>query len=99
MLAADAEGVEHVRGAEEHVDLLAEIAQLEGGAFAAGGDVEAGQGAEAHRVHADEFCEVQDDALVVGQERLDLRVENVTDTGHEFAVQLDDDGVGVAIDV
>jgi hypothetical protein len=37
--------------------------------------------------------------LVIRAERPDLIVEYVADTGHEFAVQSDNDRVRVAIDV
>jgi hypothetical protein len=86
-------------GVEQEADLLAEVDELEAAAFPARGDTEAGEGAEPHAVHADEIGEVEDDALVIRQQRPDLVVEYVADTGHEFAVQSDDDGVRVAIDV
>jgi hypothetical protein len=63
------------------------------------GDIEAREGAETHAVHAEEIGEVEDDALVIRQQRPDLVVEYVADTGHEFAVQSDYDRVRVAIDV
>ena len=93
------EALQHVGGVEQEADLLAEIDELEAATCGARGDIEAGQSAETHAVHADEIGEVEDDALVIRQQRPDLVVEYVPDTGHEFAVQPDDDGVRVAIDV
>ena len=86
-------------GVEQEADLLAEVDELEAAAFPARGNVEAGEGAETHAVHADEIGEVEDDALVIRQQRPDLVVEYVAHTGHKFAMQSDDDGVRVAIDV
>jgi len=88
-----------VGGVEQEADLFAEVDELETTAFPARGDVEARQSAETHAVHADQIGQVEDDALVMRQQRPDLVVEDVADTGHEFAVQSDDDGVRVAIDV
>jgi hypothetical protein len=93
------EGLQHVAGFEQEADLLAEVDELEAAARGARGDIEAREGAETHAVHADEIGEIEDDALVIRAERPDLIVEYVADTGHEFAVQPDDDGVRVAIDV
>src|SRR3984885_9423799 len=91
------EALQHVGGVEQEADLLAEVDELEAAAFAARGDIQASEGAETHAVHADEIGEVEDDALVVRQQRPELVVEYVADTGHEFAVQSEDDGVRVAI--
>jgi hypothetical protein len=88
-----------VGGVEQEADLLAEVDELEAAAFPARGDIEAGEGAETHAVHADQIGEVEDDALVIRQQRPDLVIEYVADTGHKFAVQSNDDGVRVAIDV
>jgi len=88
-----------VGGVEQGADLLAEVDELEAAAFPARGDIEAGEGAEAHAVHAEQIGEVEDDALVLRQQRPDLVVEYVADTGYELAVQPDDDGVRAAIDV
>lgn len=86
-------------GVEQEADLLAEVDELEAAAFPARGDIEAGEGAETHAVHADQIGEVEDDALVIRQQRPDLIVEYVADTGHEFAMQSDHDRVHVTIDV
>jgi hypothetical protein len=88
-----------VGGVEQEADLLAEVDELEAAAFPARGDIEAGESAETHAVHADQIGEVEDDALVIRQQRPDPVVEYVADTGHEFAMQSDDDRVCVAIDV
>jgi hypothetical protein len=88
-----------VGGVEQEADLLAEVDELEAAALPAGGDIETGESAETHAVHADKIGEVEDDALVIRQQRPDLIVEYVADTGHKLAVQPDDDGVRVAIDV
>jgi hypothetical protein len=88
-----------VGGVEQEADLLAEVDELEAAAFPARGAVESGESAETHAVHADEIGEVEDDALVIQQQRPDLVVEYVADTGHGFAMQSDDDGVRVAVDV
>jgi hypothetical protein len=88
-----------VGGVEQEADLLAEVDELEAAAFPARGDIESGEGAETHAVHADQIGEVEDDALVIRQQRPDPVVEYVADTGHEFAMQSDDDRVCVAIDV
>lgn len=93
------EGFQHLGGVEQGADLLAEVDELEAAAFPARGDVESGEGAETHAVHADQIGEVEDDALVIRHERPDLVIEYVADTGHEFAMQPDDDGMRVAIDV
>ena len=48
-------------GVEQGADLLAEIDELETAAFPARGDVEAGEGAETHAVHAEQIGEVEED--------------------------------------
>ena len=93
------EGLQHVGSVEQEADLLAQVDELEAAAFAARRDIESGHGAETHAVHADEIGEVEDDALVIRQQRPDLVVECVADTGYQFAVQSDNDRVRVAIDV
>src|SRR5262249_44176050 len=98
VLADDGEGIQHVGGAEEDANLFAQVHELEIAACGTGGDVEPSESAEAHAVHANEIGQVEDDALVV-QQRLDLAVEDVTDTGHEFAVASYDDGAGIVVDV
>ena len=62
-------------GVGQGADLLAEIDELETAAFPARGDIEAGEGAETHAVHAEKIGEVEDDALVIRQQRPDLVVE------------------------
>jgi len=99
VFADDGEGVQHVGGAEKHADLFAEVHELEIAACGTCGDVEPRESAETQAVHAREFGQVEDDALVLRQQWLDLVVEDVADSGDKFAVASHDDGAGIVVDV
>lgn len=96
----DCEDVEKVGDAEEVLELLAELHELEAAASGLGGDVEADEGAEAHAVRMLNVGELDDDALARGDERADGGVEDVGGSGDEAAVADDeDDSVGVVLDL
>lgn len=91
-----AEDGEQVGDAEELADARGEIDELQFAAGGFGGDVEARDRADAHRVHVGEISEVEDDVLVVGDEALDVVGEYVGDAGDELAAAVDDHLVGFA---
>lgn len=103
--AAVAAGVfeqgEQIGHAEEGARRFAEVDEFEFAAAGAAGDVESGEGAESGRVHVLDLLHVDDDALFVGQEGVDLGAEMGRVFEGEFAVALDDDGLlgTVAADV
>ena len=84
---------------EEFADAFADVDEFEGATGAAGRDVEAHEGAQAHAVHEGEVGEVEDDAFGVWDEFADVGVEDVGEAGDEFTVAADDGGGALAFDV
>jgi hypothetical protein len=83
---------------EEFADLLAEIDELQAGATGFCGDVEPDKSAETHAIDRGKVSEIEDDALVIGNERLDFRIEVVGDAGIEAAVTVHDGGRAFVLD-
>jgi hypothetical protein len=96
VFAGDREGGEEVGEDEEVADFGTEIAELEGDSFVFGADVDADERAEAGGVHMGEVSEVEDDALVGGEELEDRVVEKVTGARYKFAMAADV-GSGAAV--
>ena len=84
--------------AEDLADVRREMAELEGGAGGFGGDVEADDGAEAHRVHVVEVAKVEGDVFGGGQELFDGQEELIADAGDEAAAAEDGGGGAGLVD-
>ena len=96
VFASDSERGKEVGEDEEVADLGAEVAELEGDSFVFGADVDTDERAETGRVHVGEVSEVEDDALVGGEELEDRVVEKVAGARYKFAVAADV-GSGAAV--
>jgi hypothetical protein len=77
VFAGDREGGQQVGEDEEIANLLAEVAELEGGSATFCMDVEADEGSESHGIHVGEVGEIEDDVLMDGHELGDRSVEEV----------------------
>ena len=73
--------------------------QLKRAAGGFGGDVDAGQGAEAQAVHIGEIAQIEHHVFGAVEISADGGVENIRDAGDEFAVALDGDYIAGAVDV
>jgi hypothetical protein len=93
------EGGEQVGEDEEVADFLAEVGQLKLAAFGFGAYVDASERAEARRVHPCEVGEVEDDALVGGEELRDRKVEEVGVAREQLAVTADEGGCAAVFDL
>jgi hypothetical protein len=94
-----AEERKKIGDSEEFADLLAEIDELEAGASGFCRCVEADKSAESHAVDGGEVSEIENDALVIGNERMDSGVEVIADAGVEAAVAVDESRGAFALDV
>ena len=98
VLSDDGEDGQEIGEDEEVADLFAEVAKLQRAALVAGGDGEADKGAETHRVHLGEAVEIEDDALVAGEEIGDGLVEEVGGGREKLAAAEGDEGGGVVLE-
>src|SRR5580704_8777070 len=74
--------------AEEFADLFAEIDELDAGASGFCRGIEADKRSEAHAVDRSEVGEIENDALVIGNEGMDFCIEFVADPRVESAVAM-----------
>lgn len=95
----EGEDGEQVGEDEEVADFLVEAAELDRGTATFRVNVKADDGAESHGVHVGEVGEVEDDMLVVGQERGDGSVELIGVVGGKFSVAADEGSGAVFFDL
>ena len=93
-----AEEREKMGDSQEVPDLFAKIDELDARASRLGRDLEANQRAEAHAVDESQIGEVENDALVVGNEGLNLIVELTAEPGDKAAAAMDERHVALALD-
>jgi hypothetical protein len=76
----NSKGWEQVCHDEKISNFFAEVAQLQRASFCAGRDVDANEYTQTHTVHVGQVCEVEDEALVCGEELGDRIVEEFGET-------------------